>query len=480
MLTRARTHNMDINGHHERIAVKCRAGSKQVQPEGMAYIVAMVLLAALSTLAVAWAGLTDLEVRKSANCRSVMNGRLAAESGLSFMTSVLGWIRLPGSTTSETFPQRMAEALGAKLEGTPNIGGGQVTYDSSTVFVPSIVVNGETFSCQIASIEDTRCRLTVTGSAGEVTRAVFMDFILEPCRTEIFDYGLPSRGPISISGNARIVGVNDPSEASILSATTTGTDAIQLDGNAEISGDLNIAEDGLSVSISGTPTVAGSSDPSVIAEHTHHGVGQPDFPEVDVEPIAALATYTLQPDDPQTKTVLNNVRIPAGTNPTFGSDIQINGVVYVEAPNVVAFVGKCTLKGILVTQASGEPISACQVSFGGSVEASGVDALPDTPEFAAVKGHTGTFIAAPGFGVSFAGNFSAIGGSIAADQLTFTGTSEGAIGGSVIGLKDLPTTVCGNVDIFVDQQRADQNPAGFVPSLRFSPVPDSYAELQGG
>ena len=151
-------------------------------------------------------------------------------------------------------------------------------------------------------------------------------------------------------------------------------------------------------------------------------------------------------------------------------------MVYVEAPNVVRFEGGAELNGFIVTQDTGQTIGNCQIHFAGHVEAHGVEALPDTSQFAAVKQQTGTFIVAPGFGVTFAGSFSAINGSIAADQLTFTGTAEGVIKGSVIGLEDIPTVIGGNVDIYVDRENANPDPAGFVKSLAFSPVPGSYAE----
>ena len=81
------------------------------------------------------------------------------------------------------------------------------------------------------------------------------------------------------------------------------------------------------------------------------------------------------------------------------------------------------------------------------------------------------------FGVTFAGNFSAVNGSIIADQLTFTGTAEGVVKGSVIGLKDLPTEIGGNVDIYVDRKNAKPDPAGVEKSLSMQPIIDTYEEL---
>ncbi|MCK4602330.1 MAG: hypothetical protein KAU28_07675 [Phycisphaerae bacterium] len=423
---------------------------------------------------------STLNLRKGENHRMGMNARMAAESGLAFMLDVMNSLRLPGTTTGETFCANLQGALAEKLEGTANLAGAQVIHAGEEVFVPDIEVEGKTFCCWVTLLSEDRCQMKIRGSSDGVTRYLTMDFTLAVRAPAVFDYGLASRGPITIFGNARIVGVNYLTEANVISTTDSHLDALNVDGNAEVSGDLFTAGDGTYVTVSGNPKIAGTQDPVEIAQHIHQGVEVPDFPEIDVAPIAALATYTLQPDDPTNKGTFNNLIIPAGANPNFTNDVVLNGVVYIEAPNVVKFEGKCTLNGLVVTQESSEPISTCRLRFAGHVEANGVGALPDTPEFALVKQQTGTFILAPGFGVTFEGNFSAISGSIAADQLTFTGTAEGTIQGSVIGLEDLLTSVGGNVDIFVDRNSADPDPAGFIKSFGFEPTPDSYTELKGG
>ncbi len=444
---------------------------------GFAYVLALLLLAIFSTLAVAFASTTDLDLQKSSNCRNSAGAQMAAESGLAFMLNVLESVRLPGSTSEETFCVNMRKALADRLEGTVNLAAGQVIIIGESVLVPDIQVEGKSFRCWFTPLDSDRCQMKVSGSFGGVTRCLVMDLMLVSKPAAVFDYGLASRGQISIFGSARILGVNDPSEASVISVTTSHLDALCLAGHAEVDGDLYAAGTDAYVSISGSPTVAGTQDLAEIAKHVHNGVQGPDFPEIDVAPIAALATYTLQPSDPTNKDVYNNLLIPAGMNPNFTSDVVLNGVVYIESPNNVRFEGKCTLNGIVVTEESGEPISTCQLRFAGRVVANGVEALPDTSEFSDVKQQTGTFILAPGFGVTFAGNFSAINGSIAADQLTFTGTAEGTVKGSVIGLEDLPTSVGGNVDIFVDRLNADPNAAGFIKPFALEPVPGSYEEV---
>ena len=451
-----------------------------IRNRGSAYVLALVLLSLFTTLAVAYSQVTDMSLRKSDNSRISMEARLSAESGMSYMLDVLQSVRLPGDTTEASFATNCRAALCQRLDGSGNLGAGVVAIDGSAVIVPSISLAGRTFQSRLTWSGANTARLVVTGFAQGVHRTISMDFGLVPKRPVVFDYGLASKGPISVDGNARIVGVNEPGEASVLSATSSVAAAITVGGSTTVQGDLSTSGSGTHVTITGSPTIAGSKDPAVIAQHVHLGVEAPDWPALDTTPLIALSTTIIDSttDINGSNLVFNNARIKAGTNPRFTRDMVINGVLVVEAPNQVRFEGKTTINGLVVTvdPATGQPIGNCQLFFAGNVEARGVEALPATAEFAAVKQKTGTFIVAPGFGVTFAGNFSAVNGTIAADQLTFTGTAEGVVKGSVLGLKDLPTSLSGNVDISVDRKNADPNAAGFVKSFAFAPLPGTYSE----
>jgi len=385
---------------------------------GIAYVLALLVLVVLGTLAVAFAATVGLNARKSDNNQKAQAALLTAESGLHYMLMSLRDVRLPGTTTQETFIADLTDALGQQLDGTPNLAGQIVCNLGQSVLVPPIAVPEGTFTSYLTLVDETHCRLETIGAAKGTSRRVSIDFELVSKRPTVFDYGIASNGQIIIHGNAQVVGVNDPAEASVLSATTNHDDAIIIDGGITVSGDLYAAGTNSYVSISGNPQIAGSSDPEVYASHVHTGVDVPDFPGVDTSPLAALATNVVDSttDTSSSGLVFNNIRIAAGTNPVFSGDVTVNGVIYVEAPNIVVFEGRTELNGLVATQESDEPLENCQIRFAGGVAASGVDALPDTPEFAPVKEHTGTFIVAPGFGVTFAGHFSAINGCIAADQ----------------------------------------------------------------
>jgi hypothetical protein len=454
-----------------------RLGVDRGSRAGFAAVLALVLLAVFASLALVWVTAAGLSLRASSNYGDAAQARLAAEGGAAFILHELSALRLPGSTTASTFPANLCAKLGTAMNGTANLASQTVAVNGALVTVPQIVLPYGQFASDLSWADPNRVRLTVTGRCGDACQRVRIFLDLVPRLPTAFDYGLASQGQITISGSAQIVGVNDPSEASVLSATASTT-AITLSGSATVSGDIHTTGNPSTIVISGSPSVGGSTDPNVIAQHVHFDVAQPTFPEVDIAPIAALATNTLSSSTPSASSY-SNIRIAANTNPTFGGSVVLNGVVYVEAPNVVTFAGHTTINGLIVTQDANLPISSCRLSFSGSAEAYGVEALPDTPEFAAVKQQTGTFILAPGFAVTFSGNFGAVNGSIAADQLTFSGTAEGVVRGSVLGLSDLPTTVSGHVEICVDHAAADPHPAGFVLSYALVPIASTYTELKG-
>jgi len=443
---------------------------------------AIVMLAAFMALMVAVTSGANSSVQKSHNQHLVLDARLAAESGLGFVLEHLRHIQLPTDTTEENLAARLCEKLGARLDGSANLNGSPVSYGDGMVSIPTIAVDGSSFQCAFVQTGADSCRLEVLGRQGEISRRIAIDLDLVATPSKVFDYGMASRGQILISGNANIAGVNNNEEASILSATVLNKDdAIHIGGNVTVSGDLGVTGEEGSVIITGTPSIAGSSDPSTYADHIHFGVDEPEFPTIDTSSLVGLATNLVDSSSHfgGSKTVWDNIRIAANTNPNFSSKHVLNGIIYIEAPNIVRFEGQVEINGFIVTEDNGSDLDDCQIRFAGGVEAYGVENLPDTEEFAAVKEQTGTFILAPGFGVTFAGHVTAINGCIAADELTFTGTAEGTVRGTLIGLEDRPASIGGNVDIFIDRENADTDPVGFIKPFELVPDPTTYRELVG-
>jgi len=84
---------------------------------------------------------------------------------------------------------------------------------------------------------------------------------------------------------------------------------------------------------------------------------------------------------------------------------------------------------------------------------------------------------APGFNVSFGGNFDIVNGAIAANGINFHGNAGGEIHGSILNYGDVPITLSGNSDLLFNRIEAGQVPAGFVPEIVLEYNPGSYTEL---
>jgi hypothetical protein len=110
------------------------------------------------------------------------------------------------------------------------------------------------------------------------------------------------------------------------------------------------------------------------------------------------------------------------------------------------------------------------------VDSHSVSELPDQ-EFSELKQETGTFLLAPGFSVSFGGNFATINGVIAAGGVNFFGNAGGTINGSVVNYAETPMELDGNTDLIFNRSGTDKNPAGFEPSKILTFQPSSYSEI---
>jgi len=429
---------------------------------------------------------TNLNLSRSDNLHKAFSAQLAAESGLEFVIHCLSEADLPKNTDYDTLIPNLADSLAENLNDTPNLGDSSVSQTDTTVAIPSIAVGDAAFSCVITRLDtdglgNEQCRVSVTGSADGLSRRVSVDLRLKAGAPPVFNYGVASRGSIEIRGNAKLLSMGDAQDASMFSAANDWT-VIEAGGNATIAGELYACTDDIdAIDLSGNVKVGGESDEDEILEHhTHLNQEEPEVPELDLTPFPALATTTIDSStDTNGNLTFTNVHILPGANPNFNGNTTLNGIVYVEAPNNVKFNGNLVINGFIVTSDGSElPLSGNQIEFSGNVSVPGVDALPDTPEFEAVKQCTGTAILAPGFSVTFKGNNSGINGLIAADQLTFRGNSSlgGELTGTILGLGDLPLLLRGNTTITINRQDDDYAPVGFKYTASFEVVSGTYSE----
>ena len=450
---------------------------------GAALVLGLVFVALAASLAVAFATSSALELRKSANSADGAQAQLAAESGLTYYQYLLRDVRFDPGVTAETLLDGLQSSLGEKLSQMDENTQPMFTRVGNTLSISPISLAQGAFSAQftVSDGDPLTCYLTVTGSKGGAARRTRLLASCVPRRSAVFDYGVACRGAIVVSGSALLEGVNEAGEASILS-TREEPVAIEAGGHAEISGDLFVTGSDLNyVLLKGSVSIGGTDDiEEILSDHVCLGTQDPEFPELDIDPIAALATTTVNADtDFSGTTTFNNIRVEAGTDPSFASGTVINGVLVIEAPNKVTFSGSCTINGIIVTEpAEGASIDDCQIDFRGSSSIPGVSALEDTEEWADVKAFTGSVILAPGFGLTFRGNTNAVNGAIAADQLSFSGASgvEGTFTGAILGLANTELSLQGNTTIRINREGDVGLAAGFKHPKGLDFDPDSYVE----
>ncbi|MHC4889806.1 MAG: hypothetical protein ACYTEO_10150, partial [Planctomycetota bacterium] len=118
-----------------------------------------------------------------------------------------------------------------------------------------------------------------------------------------------------------------------------------------------------------------------------------------------------------------------------------------------------------------------RIDFLGTIVSYPVTDLPEEMQFEQLRNETGTFLMAPGFSVSFGGNFETLNGAIAANGIEFFGNAGGTIDGSVINYSGNPMTLSGNSDLFFNRSGTNQMPAGFGPEIILYYVPSSYSEV---
>jgi len=447
------------------------------KPRAFACILALILLAVMAALGAAFAMGSGLSLVQSTNQASVQCSLLQSESGLAYLTYILRSVTLPAGASGQDLLDAMAAALQTRLNGTGNLAGAQVTVVGATVSIPSIATDQGSFRASISLNEDDSVNLTVIGSDGETTRSVGLSFGASGGQSPVFDYGIATRSAVQITGNASVHGANDPSEAHILSTTYSTQEAFRLTGNAHIDGDIYSANPDSYVTLTGNITVGGATG-SAIRDHIHIGVGDMEFPEVDPTVFEPFATNIVDANTTTTGNLtFTNIRIKANTNPTFAGNTTLCGVVFIEAPNNVRFTGNMNLTGVVVTEDAGDNVYTTNtLRFTGNTTFRGVELLPDEPQFSELRQMPGSSLLAPGFGVTFTGNFGAVGGCLAADAFTWTGNANGTIHGSIINYGDSAFTLTGNSRITIDRSSSPETPPGFATPARLVPNAASYRE----
>lgn len=460
-------------------------GSRTGRRRGMVAVLAMVFLVLFSALAIGMfeVGTTQLQVGDN-NVR-ISRALRASESGMQFARWQLAQFTVPATTTQSQLLSLAATQLQAQLNGTRNLGTMTVGYQAggTSISIPSL-------PSQYISYDDTGSgfRLDITQSGSElvvkttghdssgvtIARAVQLNYLVAQNPSTIFNYGMATNGALTLSGGV-LKGIPDASRGSFYSGATGTSTPLSMSGSATVSGQVYFTNP--SGAISGSGSVSGTTNTALWGQYVHNGVPAPEFPSIDPSPfVDYMNSVTMTMIIGSTSaTPLSNIRILAGTNPTFSGGGTINGLIYIETPNKVTFSGGTHVTGVIVVDNPNDTTSTNSITFSGGGVMQGPENLPSS--YGALTTMTGAAILAPNFALTLTGGSATFGGSVFVKSVALSGGSGGSVNGSVIAYGASSTTFSGGSGFTFTNTGPTAIPtAGVRFSGQFKPRSDSYKE----
>ena len=450
--------------------------SERLNRRGAVLIISMIFVLIFSALAVSMATLSGTNVQLASNQHKVGYAIASTESGLEVMRYWLTRVEIPSSTPPSNYFGTIVDTLQTDLtdNGILNI---TVLIDGSILPVALDSANGQGFEGEIIIDGNNPNILQVytTGGGSEITRTIRVHYDIEPYEYPIFDFGLATKGPLHFLGNPTIIGINSNSEADIFIDSQNPL-AMLVTGHTNFDGDISISSATANVDFWGSVKIGGDTGKKAIDNHITIGVEPPEFPVPDTQHFLQYATGDVidSSTDLTGSMTLTNVIIAAGTDPNFEGNIIIEGILYIEQPNIVTFSKNVDVRGMIVGDGDVNDPGTNSISFLGNFA---TNPYPSGVEFDAIRQETGSSILAPGFAASFEGNFSAIGGVMAVSGVHFSGNVNAIVKGTIINYSENPTVIEGNATLNFDRSDNIKVPAGFDIYRILTYNPASYEEL---
>ena len=445
--------------------------------KGIALIAALIFIAVFMAASAGMLAMSSQNSIAASNLHTANAARSTAESGLELVRYWMRDISIPATTSAGNRYQTILD----QFEDALTQAGIGYQSDNDTIYVGSaqspIVIDADTnrsfYAIMNKDALTDRPHFQIIGMAGQLTRRLDVGFSYGVRPHTVFDYGVATKGPLMLVGNTALDGVTLASESDVYIESLADNHALSVEGNSQIAGKVSIVNPDAEVTLKGgQSSIGGERD----LTHVDTGVNATEFPYPNTDYFKDYATggYYTGGD------TLENVIIAADTNPTF-TDVTIKGVLYIESPNVVDFGGNVNITGLIVGDGDMYDHSETnQMIFRGNVSSQSASELPQEPQFDGLRDETGTFLMAPGFSLSFGGNFGTVNGAIVGNGIEFFGNAGGTIEGSVINYSPNPMTVTGNSDLYFNRSGIEKLPAGFEQEILVHYFPASYTEVASG
>jgi hypothetical protein len=439
----------------------------------------MIFVLIFSALAFSMATLSATNVQVASNHQNVNAALVAAQSGQEVMRFWSSRVLIASSTAPADYLSAIVTALQDDLNGN-SVSNVVVQTDGSIGTVMLDSTAGLSFDGQILidPNQPTVLQICVTGHSGQIARTVTVQFDIQPYEFPIFNFGLATKGPLSFPGNPTITAVNSAWEADMFVESSGSPIAVQVIGNTNFDGDVNIGNPTANVDLQGDVQIAGEHGETAIDNHVFVGADTPEFPVPDTSTFVqyAIGDTVDSSTDISGGITLTNATIKGGTNPIFTGTVTVEGILLIESPNKVTFGRNVTLQGIMVAHGADvdnpEPGSN-RIEFLGNFD---TQPYPPGIEFDGLRDEIGSSIIAPGFFTKFAGNFSTLEGVMAVSGVHFYGNANAQIKGTIINYSDSPAIVEGNATMNFDRAGSTKIPAGFDLYRELDYNPASYSE----
>jgi hypothetical protein len=328
---------------------------------------------------------------------------------------------------------------------------------------------------QIDSNDPAVLQCSVTGYSNAISRTITVEYDIGPYEFPIFNYGLATKGPLNFPGNPTVTAVNSAWEADIFVESLGSPVAVQVNGNTNFDGDIDIGNASASVDFDGDVLIAGDHGETAIDNHVTIGMESPEFPVPDTDrfrPYATGITIDSSTDTSDNMTLVN-AHIEAGTNPCFEGNVKIQGILFIESPNIVVFNGNVEIEGLIVADGDVAHPGTNSLTFYGNFQS---HSFPSDSEFDTIRSEIGSSMLAPGFAVELAGNFSSLGGVMAVSGFHLSGNAGAVVEGTILNYSESPTLVEGNATLNFDREDSTKIPAGFDLYRELHYNPSTYSE----
>ena len=451
--------------------------SEWLSRRGAVLIISMIFVLIFSALAVSMATLSGTNAQLASNQHKVDCAISSTESGQEAMRYWLTRVEIPSSTPPSNYFGTIVSTLQNDL--TDN-GISNITVHNNGSVTPVVLdsASGQGFEGEILidANDINVLQVFTTGGGSEITRTIKVHYDIEPYEYPIFDFGMATKGPVHFLGNPTVRGINSNSEADIFIDSQSNNLAMLVTGNTNFDGDITVGNTLANIDFWGDVQIGGDTGQAAIDNHVTIGNETPEFPVPDTQHFQQYATGDVidSSTDLSDSMTLTNATIQAGTDPNFVGNIIIEGILYIEQPNIVTFNGNVDSRGMIVAEGDVNNPGTNSMTFLGNFA---TNPVPPGVQFDAIRQETGSSILAPAFAVTFAGNFSALSGVMAVSGVHFSGNVNAIVEGTIVNYSDNPTTIMGNATLNFDRSDNITVPAGFNTHRILTYNPSSYEEL---